>query len=384
MLTPPLCGVFTIRSMESLDIDSLRQQVLWAAFAVSVLFGVIAQRTHFCTMGAISDIVNMGDWTRMRMWVMAVGVAMIGFHSMAWMGWIDPSQTLYASGRIIWLSALVGGGLFGLGMVLASGCGSKTLVRIGSGNLKSLVVFVVMGLAAFATLRGISGVLRVNTVDRATFDMDGGSGLAQWLGGVLGWEPAMAYLVVGGLVGLVLLGVALAGRGFVSRNNLLAGFGIGATVVGMWWVSGKLGFVPEHPETLEAVYVGTNSGRAEALTFTAPMAYVLDWLMFFSDKSKVLTLGIVSVLGVVAGSFFYSLVTRSFHWEGFRNTQDTALHLVGAVLMGVGGVTAMGCTVGQGLSGLSTLSLTSVIAVAGIVGGAVLGFRFQIWLLERE
>ena len=370
--------------MESLDVESLRQQVLWAAFAVSVLFGAIAQRTHFCTMGAISDIVNIGDWTRMRMWVMAVGVAMIGFHAMAWLGWIDPSQTLYASGRIIWLSALAGGALFGFGMVLASGCGSKTLVRIGAGNLKSLVVFVVMGLAAFATLRGISGVLRVNTVDRATFEMAGGGGIAQWLGALVGWEPAMAGLVIGGVVGLALVGWALAGPGFLSGNNLLAGLGIGATVIGIWWVSGRLGFVPEHPETLEAVYVGTNSGRIEALTFTAPMAYVLDWLMFFSDKSKVLTLGVVSVAGVVAGSFVYSVATRGFHWEGFRDARDTALHLVGAVLMGVGGVTAMGCTVGQGLSGLSTLSLTSLIAVAGIVGGAVLGFRFQLWLLERE
>lgn len=370
--------------MESIDVESLRQQVLWAAFAVSVLFGAIAQRTHFCTMGAISDIVNIGDWTRMRMWALAVGVAMIGFHAMAWAGWIDPAQTLYASGRIIWLSALVGGALFGFGMVLASGCGSKTLVRIGSGNLKSLVVFVVMGLAAFATLRGISAVLRVNTVDRATFEMAGGSGIAQWLGAAVGWEPALAGLVIGGVVGLALMVWALAGAGFITGNNLLAGLGIGATVLGTWWVSGHMGFLPEHPETLEAVYLGTNSGRIEALTFTAPMAHALDWLMFFSDKSKVLTLGVVSVVGVVVGSFVYSLATRGFHWEGFRNTQDTALHLVGAVLMGVGGVTAMGCTVGQGLSGLSTLGLTSVIAVTGIVAGAVLGFRFQVWLLERE
>lgn len=104
-------------------------------------------------MGAISDIVNMGDWTRMRMWGMAIGVAMIGFYGMAAAGLIDPSKTLYASNRFIWLSALVGGGMFGFGMVLASGCGSKTLVRIGGGNLKSLVVFVVMGVAAFATSR---------------------------------------------------------------------------------------------------------------------------------------------------------------------------------------------------------------------------------------
>ena len=157
--------------MEIADLLKLQTLVLWAAFAVAVVFGFIAQRTHFCTMGAVSDIVNMGSWTRMRMWATAVAVAMIGFHSMAWLGWIDPAQTIYATGRVIWLSALLGGVLFGFGMVLASGCGSKTLVRIGAGSLKSLVVFFVMGVAAFATLRGVTAVLRVNTVDTVSFNM---------------------------------------------------------------------------------------------------------------------------------------------------------------------------------------------------------------------
>lgn len=371
--------------MEISDISHLHAQVLWAAFAVSAAFGLIAQRTHFCTMGAISDIVNMGDWTRMRMWAMAVGVAMLGFHGMAWLGWIDPAQTIYASGRVIWLSALVGGGLFGFGMVLASGCGSKTLVRIGGGSLKSLVVFFVMGVAAFATMRGVTAVLRVNTVDRVAFDMAPGSAIPAWLAAAFGWAPAQTGLLVGGGVGLALVLWAVAGRGFRGAlDNWLAGLGIGAAVAAMWWVTGRLGFVAEHPETLEAVFLATNSGRMESLTFTAPMAYTLDWLIYFSDTSKVLTLAVVSVFGVVLGAFAYALPTRSFRWEGFRSTQDTALHVVGALCMGVGGVTAMGCTVGQGLSGLSTLSLTSVIAVAGIVAGAVGGFRFQMWLLERE
>lgn len=371
--------------MEISDIQHLHTQVLWAAFAVSVAFGLIAQRTHFCTMGAISDIVNMGDWTRMRMWGMAVGVAMIGFHAMAGGGWIDPSHTIYASGRVIWLSALVGGALFGLGMVLASGCGSKTLVRIGGGSLKSLVVFFVMGVAAFATLRGVTAVLRVNTVDVVAFDMVPGSALPAWLATSFGWSPSVAAWWVGGGLGLALVVWAVSGRGFLaSVDNWLAGLGIGAVVAAMWWVTGRLGFVAEHPETLEAVYLATNSGRMESLTFTAPMAYTLDWLIYFSDASKVLTLAVVSVFGVVVGSAGYALLTRSFRWEGFHGTQDTALHVVGAVCMGVGGVTAMGCTVGQGLSGLSTLSVTSMVAVVGIVAGALGGFRFQMWLLDRD
>jgi uncharacterized membrane protein YedE/YeeE len=148
-------------------------------------------------------------------------------------------------------------------------------------------------------------------------------------------------------------------------------------------VSAHLGHVAEHPQTLEETFLATNSGRAEALSFVSPIAYTLDWLMFFSDKSKLLTVGIVSVAGVIAGSFVMALVGRDFRWEGFGSTEDVANHLAGGLLMGVGGVTAMGCTIGQGLSGLSTLSATSFVAVAGIVLGALAAFRYQMWRVER-
>lgn len=370
--------------MDISQLNALTTQVLWAAFLLSMVFGAIAQRTHFCTMGAVSDIVNMGDWTRMRMWGMAVGVAMVGFYAMAWLGWIDPGKAIYTTGRIVWLSALVGGSLFGFGMVLASGCGSKTLVRIGAGSLKSLVVFFVMGLAAFATLRGVFGVLRVNTVDTVAFDVAAGGAIPAWIASGFGSNPALTGLVMAVLVGGGLVVWALMGPEFRSINNVVGGLGIGLVIVLMWWVSGRLGFVPEHPETLDAVYLGSNTGRMESLTFTAPMAYTLDWLIFFSDKSKVLTFGVVTVAGVVVGALVCALIEGSFRWEGFRSTQDTALHIAGAALMGVGGVTALGCTVGQGLSGLSTLSFVSVVAVTGIVLGAIASLRFQMWLLDRE
>lgn len=369
--------------MEISDISRLTQQVLWAAFFASLLFGAIAQRTHFCTMGAISDVVNMGDWTRMRQWGMAVGVAMIGFAALAYGGLIDPAKSLYASNRWMWLSASTGGAMFGFGMVLASGCGSKTLVRIGSGNLKSLVVFIVMGIAAFATLKGISAVVRVDTVDRVAVEMATGTTLTVWAAAASGWNAAAVGLALSIVLGGALIVWAVAGRDFYSFDNLLAGLGIGAVVVGMWWISGHLGYVTEHPETLQETFLATNSGRMEALTFTAPMAYTLDWLMFFSDKSKVLTIAIVSVVGVILGAGVQAVVSHSFRWEGFGGVEDLANHLGGGMLMGVGGVTAMGCTVGQGLSGVSTLSVTSFVAVAGIIGGAVVAFRYQNWRLER-
>ncbi|MDO8277928.1 MAG: YeeE/YedE family protein [Burkholderiaceae bacterium] len=371
--------------MQASELTALTSQLLWGAFALSFLFGAIAQRTHFCTMGAVSDIVNMGEWSRMRQWAMAAGVAMLGFAALVQMGLIDPAKTLYASNRWIWLSALAGGLMFGFGMVLASGCGSKTLVRIGGGSLKSLVVFGVLGLSAFATLKGITAVVRVATVDRVAVEFTGNAALSNWAAQALGLKLPLAGLILAVVLGGALILWALIGflRSEHLGENLLSGLGIGAIVVAMWWLSGKLGYVPEHPETLQEAFLATNSGRAEALSFVSPVAFTLDWLMFFSDKSKVLTIGIVSVFGVIAGSALVALANRTFRWEGFGSPEDVGNHLAGGALMGVGGVTAMGCTIGQGLSGISTLSASSFVAVAAIIVGALVAFKYQNWRLER-
>jgi uncharacterized protein len=368
--------------MNSPDVVALTSHVLWAALALSIAFGAIAQKTHFCTMGAVSDIVNMGDWSRMRMWVLAIAVAMLGFNGMVALGWLDAGKTIYAAPRLSWLSALVGGLLFGFGMVLASGCGSKTLVRVGSGNLKSLVVFLVLGVAAFATIKGIAAVARVATVDQVAVVLPSGQDLPSLLATSFGVAKKSLALWLGGGLAAVLMAWALKSRQGRSADVLLGGLGSGAVVAALWFVSGRWGYLAEHPETLQEAFLATNSQRMESLSFVAPVAYTLDWLLFFSDKSKALTIGIVSVLGVVLGSAAVALATRTFRWEGFANAEDTANHLIGAVLMGVGGVTALGCTVGQGLSGISTLALGSFIALAAIIAGAVLALRYQIWRLE--
>lgn len=368
--------------MQELDINILSHQVLWAAFGLAFVFGALAQGSHFCTMGAIADIVNMGDWARMRMWVLAIAVAMLGFNTMVFLGWIDAGKTLYAAPRLLWLSNLVGGLMFGFGMVLASGCGSKTLVRIGAGNLKSLVVFVVMAVAAFATLKGITAVLRVATVDSVAITLANGQDLPSLLAPSLGLAKPQLALLLGALIGGALLLWAVLRAEGRRADVLLGGVGSGAVIVGIWWVSGVLGHVAEDPNTLEEVFVrSTNPQRMEALSFVSPMAFSLDWLMFFSDKSKLLTIAIVATLGVVLGSAVYALATRSFRWEAFRGVEDTSNHIVGALLMGVGGVVALGCTIGQGLSGVSTLSLGSFIALAAIIAGAVLALRYQMWRL---
>ena len=364
----------------------LQQQVLWAALALGIGFGAVAQRTHFCTMGAVADVVNIGDWARMRMWALAIGVAMIGFNAMVAAGWVKAADSLYAAPTLLWLSQVVGGLMFGFGMVLASGCGSKTLVRIGGGNLKSLVVFGVLGLSAWATLRGITAVLRVASVDKVQVVLPAGQDLPSLAVVWVGMGPSAVAphaLVFGAVLGAVLVLWALARREGRSADVLLGGVGIGALVVALWWVSGVLGHVAEHPQTLEEVFLATNSNRMESFSFVAPLAYLLDGLVFFSDASKRLTQGMVMVVGVVLGSAAVALAGRSFRWEGFRGVEDTANHLVGALLMGVGGITALGCTVGQGLSGLSTLSLGSIVATAAILLGAVAALRWQVWRMDR-
>jgi len=190
---------------------------------------------------------------------------------------------------------------------------------------------------------------------------------------------ALGVLVGGGLIAWVL--ARPEGR---RGETLLAGLGIGAIIVAAWWVSGVLGFVPEDPNTLEPVFLATNSHRMEAFSFVAPVGYALDWLMVFSDASNRLTFGIVAALGMIAGSAAQALASRQFRWEAFRGVPDTAGHLLGAVLMGVGGVTGLGCTIGQGVSGVSTLGLTSFVALAAILAGAVAALRLQARRMARD
>lgn len=370
--------------LQEADLAGAVHQVLLAAFAVGAVFGAIAQRTHFCTMGALADLFVIGDDTRLRMWALAIAVATLGFTTMALLGWVDARATVYARPQLIWLSNLSGGLLFGVGMVLASGCGGKTLVRVGGGNLKSLVVFCVLGLASYATLRGLTAVWRVASVDQIALTLPTAQDLPSLLAHGSGIARQTLVGLVGGGIGIALLAWALGRPPGRSAETLLGGVGIGAAVVALWWVSGRLGFVAEHPLTLEPTFLATNTRSLESFTFVAPIAYLLDWVILYSDANKLLTLGITSVAGVIAGSAVAAVAGGTFRWEGFAGTEDTANHMVGAVLMGVGGVTAFGCTVGQGLTGVSTLSLGSYLAVAGIVGGAWLALRYQSWRVERQ
>ena len=158
--------------------------IAWLGFALAFIFGYVGNKTHFCTMGAVSDIVNMNHWDRMRAWLLAIAVAIIGTSTLVYLGDLDVSKTIYTGSNFYWLAALVGGSTFGVGMTLAGGCGQRTLVRLGGGNLKSIVVFIFMGYAALVTISGIFGAFRVSVLqaEPVTVYLDGMQTLPALLG----------------------------------------------------------------------------------------------------------------------------------------------------------------------------------------------------------
>jgi uncharacterized protein len=366
------------------QISSLGSQALLITLLITTILGAIMQKTSFCTLGAVSDGILMEDWSRMRQWCLAIGVAILGVGLMSYVGWIDVGKSFYTGNRLLYLSTVIGSVLFGIGMVLSSGCGSKTLIRIGGGNLKSLVVFIVLGLVAYMTMRGFLGVFKANTIDKVALTLSTNQDLPSLLSNSFGVAKESLRLILALIIGGAFIVFAVIKKSFWNTENLLAGIGVGLAITAIWWVSGHYAHLTEDPNTLQEAFLVTNSGRMESLSFVAPYAYSLDWLMFTSDKSKVLTIGIVAVIGMILGSAISSIVSKNFRWESFRGVEDTANHLVGAALMGFGGVAAVGCTVGQGLSGLSTLALNSFIAFPGFILGAYLGLLYLQWRLSPK
>jgi uncharacterized membrane protein YedE/YeeE len=353
------------------------------AFALAFVFGAVAYRVSFCTMGAITDIVNFGDWRRMRMWLLAIAVAIVGTAALQSAGLIDTAKTIYTNGKVPWVSHLVGGFLFGFGMTLASGCGSKTLIRAGAGNLKSVIVLMFLAAAAYMTLKGVFAPWRANGLDTIRWDLGATTSDLPTLAMSAGIGAA-ARLWLPVVVALALAAFIFANRDFRTTPELIVGgLVIGAVIVGGWYVSGHLGYLPEDPQTLEERFVATDSGRMESYSFVAPTAYLLELLLLWTDQSRLLTFGIAGVLGMLAGSAAVALWTRTFRWEGFASVEDIGNHVVGAILMGFGGVTALGCTIGQGLTGVSTLAVGSILSLGAIIVGSVMAVKYQMWRIDR-
>lgn len=356
--------------------------IVWLGFAIGAAFGASSQRTGFCTMGAVSDAVNIGDWTRMRMWALAVALATLGTGALHALGLFDPAKTLYTGARLPWLSHIVGGLTFGVGMTLASGCAGKTLIRIGGGNLKSVVVFAFFAISALMTMRGLFGVWRARFLDPVAIALPHGQDLPAFLAAG-GFAPSTALVAAAAALAVPLLIAALRRREAWTADILVGGIVTGTLVVAGWYVTGHLGHLAEHPDTLDEAFLATSSNRAESLTFVAPLAYALDLLMLWSDASRVLSFGVASAGGVVAGAAVHAVLSGGFRIESFRDADDLVRHIAGAVLMGFGGVTALGCTIGQGISGLSTLALGAMLTTAAIILGAAVTMKLQYHLMAR-
>jgi uncharacterized membrane protein YedE/YeeE len=302
---------------------------------------------------------------------------------LSYFGLIDLAKSVYQRPTLTWLSLTVGGFLFGIGMTIAAGCTNKNLVRLGGGSLRSLVVLVFLAISSYMTLKGLFAQWRASYLDPVAIDLTTwgltNQGLSALLAKVTGLPEKTALLSTTLVIGVGLLVLIFKDKRFRTNvSHVLGSTVLGLLIVAAWYLTGHLGY-GENPETLETVYFATNTRTLESFSFVAPTAYSLELLMLWTDKTLRVTFGIATVLGVVLGSFAYAVTTRQFRWEGFASLEDLRTQLIGAVLMGFGGVTATGCTIGQGLSGISTLALGSLIALAGIIAGAVATMQYQNW-----
>ena len=392
--------------------------LLWSAFAIALVMGAVVNKTNFCTMGAISDAVNMGDWGRMRAWLLAIAVALIGVTVLESMHLVDANGTFppYRMGQLIWAENLLGGIIFGIGMTLASGCGNKTLIRIGGGNLKSIIVLLIIGVIAYFMTNPLPGsdqtlmsLLFIDWIRPLALNLDSGS---QDLGTLIAGKEnaASARLWIGLILGVALLVVVFKSREFRGNlDNILGGLVVGLAVLGAWYVSSNITLnyesdfdgevstslrafldpVTSQWDMAESVREGwdkkpdMNAGSPQSFTFINPMGQTIGYAA--SGFSKIgLTFGVMAVFGVILGSLLWSIISKGFRIEWFASLRDFVTHVIGASLMGFGGVLAMGCTIGQGITGISTLALGSIITFGAIVFGSALTMKIQYYRMVYE
>jgi hypothetical protein len=335
-----------------------RTVLLIGALVVGAGFGVIARLSAFCFRSAVLELLARRIGFQVRAWAVAVATAIAATQIMVWTGIVDVSGSIYLSTSLMWLTLIVGGVLFGIGMILARGCGARHMVLLASGNLRSAVVLSVLGIVAYMTLRGILAIPRTALEGVGTLDLEalgyGSQSLAAFSGG-----SEIVPLAVTGV--FIAIAVAVALRNGLDHRAwpVLTGLGVGALIAAGWYVTGVLGF-----DEFEPV-------RTESLTFTAPVGNAIQYLMTYTGASA--DFGIVAVAGVIVGAFAIAVVRGEWVLQGFETPHQLLRYTLGGALMGFGGVLALGCTVGEGLSGLSTLSVGSILAVVSIVIGAFIG-----------
>lgn len=341
---------------------------------IGLVFGYTVFRTNFCAMGAVADIVAMGDHRRMRAWVLAAAVAIAGSQLLDGFGYADLDQSFYTTPSLNWLAAIVGGVIFGFGMVLAGGCPSRNLVRAGGGDLRALIIIIIVGLSAYITSSGVLAPLRVamegvGTADLAALTGAAGQGLDTVVTAVVGPIGADAAMIMPTLVALGLAAYAFADPRFAtSARHVGSGVVIGLCVTAGWAVT-----------TWGHDDMDASPLPVQSLNFTKPMGDAMEYLIHFTGLG-VPEFAITVIAGTAVGAFLAARLTKRFMWRTFADVRDTGRALTGACMMGTGGVMALGCTIGQALSGVSTLALGSFLTFGAIIAGGVWGVRH----LERQ
>ncbi|MGA0936632.1 MAG: YeeE/YedE family protein [Sedimenticolaceae bacterium] len=379
--------------------------MLWAVFIIALVMGAVVNKTNFCTMGAVSDFVNMGDTGRLRAWLLAMAVAILGVTLLEYAGLLNLSASFppYRNSNIVLAENILGGLMFGVGMTLASGCGNKCLVRIGGGNIKSIIVFLIVGVLAYFMINPFPGsdktiysVLFYGWTSPMSVDVLKPQDIGSLVGGS---EPSAMRLIVGVVVFLAMGHFIFKSKEFrSSADNMIGGAVVGLAVLAAWFVSGNV-IVDADGEILSLqqyynqwdMLADSDAGKpaagamlaTQSYTFINPMGQALNYLAGGLDGS-LMTFGVVAVFGVVAGSLIWSLISRSFRIEWFSSASDVANHVIGAVLMGIGGTLAMGCTIGQAVTGISTLAVGSILTFGAIFLGSALTMKIQYYKMVYE
>lgn len=332
--------------------------------AAGAVLGVAGRAGRFCTLAMLEDAFFASDFRRLKSFALAAAIALVVTQVLASLGLVDLSRSIYLTPSIGLGGAIIGGVMFGIGMALVGTCGFGTLVRIGGGDLRAVVVYLVLGLSALAAMRGLTGVLRIALIDPLSVPLAEGSsqGLDSLLSPALG-RASRAVLVVA-LAGALGFWALADGQLLRSRRFLLSGIGAGAAVAFGWFATGWLAADEFDP------------ARVASLTFVAPVGNSILYVVTFSGSH--LDFGIASVAGVVLGSFAAALFARGFRWEACDDARELKRHMIGALLMGTGGILAMGCTIGQGLTAFSTLSTSAPLSMLAIAFGARIGLEYTM------
>ncbi|MDX1785911.1 MAG: YeeE/YedE family protein [Roseovarius sp.] len=340
-------------------LDSLPDAWLVAliGFGGGVLLGLASRLGRFCTLGAIEDFLYQGSDTRLRMWGLAIGLAGVLSFLAALLGLLDPSQTIYHLAAFSPLAHVVGGLLFGYGMSLAGNCGLGALARAGGGDLRSFVIVLVMGIAAYVALSGPLAQLRVALVDATTLHT-GARSYADLIAPSGGVAANVAGLVICAAFTLA----ALWSRAFLAERATLFWAAVVAVAVATGWIG-----------TQWVADTGFGAQAVLSHTFTAPLGETVLFVMTSSGGG--ISFGIGSVAGVLAGAFAGSLIKGRFRWEACEDPRELKRQILGAVLMGGGAVLALGCTIGQGISAMSVLALGAPLTLGAIFIGAMIGLR---------